>query len=245
MKAMIFAAGMGTRLKPLTDNCPKALVNLGGEPLLEHIIVKLADAGFDELIINVHHFAPQVILFLKQKNNFGIHIEISDESDLLLDTGGGLKKASWFLREREPFLVHNVDIFTDFNLKELYNTHLRSGALATLAVKNRNTSRSLLFNNQNQLTGWRNNKTGETRWVKEPERNATAIAFSGIQVINPGIFEFISENGVFSIIDVYLRLAAQHPITAYNHDDSVWMDLGTVENLQKAENYIQSSSYNG
>ena len=163
MKAMIFAAGLGTRLKPLTDNKPKALVEVGGKTMLELVILKLKEAGFNEIVINIHHFGQQIIDYLKANNNFGLTIHISDERDYLLDTGGGIKKATPFLMGNEPFLVHNVDIFSNVDLRQLYENHLKSGATATLLVSQRKTARHLLFNKENKLCGWHNNETGEVK----------------------------------------------------------------------------------
>ncbi|MBN1462488.1 MAG: nucleotidyltransferase family protein, partial [Paludibacteraceae bacterium] len=163
MKAMLFAAGLGTRLKPLTDTMPKAMVPIAGKPLLEHVIKKLIAAGFNEIIINVHHFSEQIVSFLKANNNFGVRIELSDESDLLLETGGGIKKAAAFFDDGMPFLVHNVDILSDVDLCALYNSHVQQNAMASLLVSKRATSRYLLFNAENNLQGWINEKTGETK----------------------------------------------------------------------------------
>ena len=156
MKAMIFAAGMGTRLKPMTDNTPKALIPINGRPMLEHVILKLKDAGFHQIVINVHHLGDQIIDFLAANNNFGVQIHISDERDYLLDTGGGIKKAAKFLQGNEPFLVHNVDIMSNVDMKKLYDCHLETNLVATLLVSKRNTSRYLLFNKESRLCGWRN-----------------------------------------------------------------------------------------
>ena len=238
MKAMIFAAGMGTRLRPITDNCPKALINVGGKPMLEWIIRRLIKSGFDEIVINVHHFAGMVTDFIREHDNFGITIHISDEQEQLLDTGGGLKKAAPFLQDG-PFLVHNVDIICDIDLKQLYQHHINSNALATLAVKDRETSRSLLVNRQDRLCGWRNNTTGETRLaITGPGLYPTA--FSGIHVISPGLFQLMSEQGVFSIIDVYLRLASQYFISTFPDKESTWIDVGRKENIDEASAVIQS-----
>ncbi|MDR1699547.1 MAG: NTP transferase domain-containing protein, partial [Prevotellaceae bacterium] len=185
MKAMIFAAGLGTRLKPLTDNKPKALVEIAGKPLLEHVINKLTAAGFNEIIINVHHFADQIIDFVKQKNNFGVRLEISDERQMLLDTGGGVQKAAWFFDDGKPFLLHNVDILSDINLQTLYANHLETGAEATLAVNSRVTSRYLFFDRTMRMRGWTNETTGE---IKPPgteiDKTWEKLAFSGIHVIS-------------------------------------------------------------
>ena len=163
MKAMIFAAGMGTRLKPLTDTMPKALVPINGKPMLEHIILKLKNSGFTQIVINIHHLGQQIIDFLAENNNFGIDIIISDERDYLMDTGGGIKKAKSFFTGKEPFLIHNVDIISNVDLKKLYEKHLETNPLATLLVSKRETSRYLLFNKENKLCGWRNLETGEVK----------------------------------------------------------------------------------
>ena len=235
MKAMIFAAGLGTRLKHLTRERPKALVDINGTPLLEIVIKKLKKAGFDEIIINVHHFADQIIHFLTRNKNFGVHIEISDEREQLLDTGGGLKKASWFLKDDMPFLVHNVDIISDIDLNELYHFHLKRNPLATLAVMSRAGSRFLLMNEDNILCGWCNDKTQKKIIARPDEPVLRKIAFSGIHVINPEIYDYITEQGVFSITNVYLRLASQYDIIGFEHPDAYWMDLGKPENLRQAE----------
>src|SRR5690606_32019928 len=154
MKAMIFAAGMGTRLKPLTDTIPKALVPVGGKPLLQHIIEKLKRFGFNEIIINIHHFGQQIIDFVQENNSFDIRIEFSDEREQLLDTGGGIKKAAWFFDDNKPFLVHNVDILSNIDLQELYHFHLKNNTIATLLCSIRQTSRYLLFDTDNHLRGW-------------------------------------------------------------------------------------------
>jgi NDP-sugar pyrophosphorylase family protein len=236
MKAMILAAGMGTRLQPLTHTKPKALVEVKGIPLLEIVIKKLIQHGFEEIIINVHHFAEKIIDFLEQKHQFGISITVSDETKLLLDTGGGLLKARDFFNDKKPFLVHNVDILSDINLTELYNYHLKYLPLATLAVKDRVTSRSLLINTQHELCGWRNNQTGTTIISKGSEKELITLAFSGIHVISPEIYPLINEQGAFSITDVYLRLANSHTILTWRHDNDFWLDLGRIDNLKLAEN---------
>ena len=238
MKAMILAAGMGTRLQPLTLTMPKALVEIKGIPLLEMVIKRLMKYGFIDIVINVHHFSHQIISFLRAKNNFGANIHISDETDLLLDTGGGLLKARYMLDDGQPFLVHNVDIITDFNLTDLYNSHLEHYPIATMAVKDRNTSRSLLINANHELAGWRNNLTGETIVSRGNLENLTPTAFSCVHVLSPEIFKLIDETGVFSIMKTYLRLAREHSIKTWNHNDSVWMDVGRIENLKEAEKFI-------
>ena len=209
MKAMIFAAGLGTRLKPLTDTMPKALVPVAGKPLLWHTIRKLKAAGFDEIIINVHHFAEQIRQYIQDNHRFGIRIEFSDETRALLDTGGGIKKASWFFDDEKPFLIHNVDILSDIDLQSLYRFHTGGNSAATLVVSERKTSRYLLFDENNRLKGWLNEKTGETR-SPFPDFNSdrhARLAFSGIHVLNPSILRHMQDfPEKFSIIDFYLSV---------------------------------------
>lgn len=238
MKAMIFAAGLGTRLRPITNDRPKALAEIHGIPLLEIIIRRLVHYGFDEIIINVHHFAEKVFDFLESKNNFGINLQISDERGELLDTGGGLKKASWFFDDKKPFLVHNVDTITNIDLLEFYNYHIKNDALATLLVRHRPGSRFFLFNEKNRLCGWENVITKEKILVDDQLERLEQIAFSCLHIIDPSIFKLMNENGCFSIIDVYLRLAKEHNIYGYLDDDSYWLDVGTPEKLQRGEKEI-------
>ncbi len=240
---MIFAAGLGTRLKPLTQDKPKALVEISGKSLLERCINYLKSHGITEVVINVHHFSNQVIDFITQKENFGIDIHISDESNSLLDTGGGLLKAQKFLDGDEPILIINVDILTDLNLEPIHKHHLEESALATLVVRERSSSRYLLFNEENQLVGWTNTKTGEIKKCTDtfPSRYCK-FAFSGIQIIQPQLLKKITETGKFSIIDLYLRLAKIEKIVAYLDSNSNWMDLGKYNELAKAEELIRKLS---
>jgi len=238
MKAMIFAAGLGTRLRPLTANKPKALVTVGGIPLLEIAIRRLKKHGVTELVVNVHHFADQVIYFLQQQANFGITIHISDERRQLLNTGGGLKKAAPWL-EGDPFLVMNADVLTNMDFSKLLAAHRKAGAMATLAVRRRNSSRHLLFDNGGQLVGWQHNRTGETKMVRHvPDKERNARAFSGIQVIDPALFRYFPEETVFSTIDWYLAAAAYEPIQAYEHDMDIWLDVGKLPAVQEAEGLL-------
>ncbi|MEA3317330.1 MAG: nucleotidyltransferase family protein [Bacteroidota bacterium] len=238
MKAMIFAAGLGTRLKPLTNDKPKALVEVNGITMLERNIKNLIYYGFDEIIINVHHFADKIITFLKENNNFGIKIAISHENDYLLDTGGGLKNAAWFFNTNEAFLVHNVDIISNINLLDLYNNHINNKAMATLAVKKRKSSRYLLFNNNNELCGWENIKTKE-KIISKNNTTTKQLAFSGIQIINPQIFNFLKQNGAFSIIDIYLNLSKNNKIISYEHDSNFWFDIGNIKKIKNAEQFLK------
>lgn len=239
---MIFAAGLGTRLKPLTDHMPKALVPVAGKPMLEHVIEKLKAAGFDEIVINVHHFANQIIDFLKEKNNFGITIHISDETDFLLDTGGGIKKAAPYFDE--PFLIHNVDILSNTDLKVLYHYHLQSGNDATLLVSPRQTTRYLLFNSDKRLCGWINKETLQTKpegFIYQPNIQKE-YAFSGIHIISPGLFKRMDEkwNGKFSIMDFYLQICQEAMIGGYAKEDLQLIDIGKPETLAKAKKYINA-----
>ena len=238
MKALIFAAGLGTRLKPLTDQLPKALVPVNGKPLLEHIILKLRKAGFDEIIVNVHHFPDLIIDFLKEKDNFGIRIEVSDERNFLLDTGGGIKKAAPFFDDGKPFLVHNVDIFSNVDLHALYCKHLVSERLATLVVSKRNTFRHLLFDENNILKGWINEQTGVTK----PEGlsgidNYVKLAFSGIQIIDTKIFGLMArESDKFPIIDFYLSKVQSEKIAAYIQPEFKMLDIGKIQVIDDIKN---------
>ena len=242
MKAMIFAAGLGSRLKPLTDTMPKALVPIAGHPMLEHVILKLKAAGFTEIVINIHHFGEQIIDFLKTNNDFGLTIHISDERDYLLDTGGGIKHAAAFLQGNEPFLIHNVDILSDIDLRALYNHHIETNPLATLLVSKRNTSRYLLFNKENKLCGWRNRETGEVKsfYPDFDPNQYNEYAFSGIHVLSPKIFDWMEEwTGKFSIINFYLAVCAKTPIQAFEQADLRILDIGKPDALELAQDFIK------
>jgi len=238
MKAFILAAGLGTRLKPITDSKPKALVEINGIPLIEHLIKKLISFGFSSIIINIHHFADQIVDFVKSKKSFGIDIQFSDERDLLLDTGGGLKKAQWFFDDIKPFLIHNVDALTNINLVEMYNYHLQKNSIATLAVQKRNSSRYFYFDELATLCGWINEKSKEEKIVRESVNELKKFAFSGIQFVNPSIFELMPRSDIFSLVDLYLSIASQHRITYFDHSNSLFIDLGKKENLTEAEKIL-------
>ncbi len=239
MKAMIFAAGLGTRLKPETANKPKALVEIGGKPLLQHAVEKLRNEGINEMVVNVHHFSEQVVSWLNE-HDFGIPVHISDETNQLLDTGGGLKKAAPFLRGNEPVLVYNVDVLSDIKIADLITEHKNSGALATLVVRNRETSRYLKFDDQQRLLGWINKKTGEIK-ISRPANMELAdeFAFSGIHVFQPEIFDYMPGEERFSIIDFYLKLAEEHLIKGYVDESEMWMDVGKPDMLEKARKMFQ------
>jgi NDP-sugar pyrophosphorylase family protein len=258
LKAMVLAAGLGTRLRPLTNDRPKALVEVCGRTLLEITLTRLRSFGIHDVIINVHHYADMVIDHVKSANSFGMHIEFSRE-DVLLDTGGGLKKAAWFFCESadnsgnssssatianpsdEPFILHNVDVISNIDLQRMVEVHKESGVLATLAVQQRKTSRYLLFNDYLQLCGRRLVKE-EKNEIARPSQNMTELAFAGIHVISPHIFPLLTEEGVFSIVPAYLRLAAQgEKIQAFRADEYYWRDLGKPENIRQAEEDIKTS----
>ena len=235
MRAMIFAAGLGTRLRPLTDLKPKALVEVAGKPMLEIVLLRLKKYGFNDVIINVHHFADQILSFLEENQNFEMNISISDEKDLLLDTGGGLKKARHFFADGRPFVVHNVDVLTDIDLGALYRFHCENNPLSTILVRHRRGSRFFLFDHKRQLCGWKNVKTDAQIIARRTSDPLEQIAFSCIHVIDPAIFNHMEESGVFSIIDVYLRLAKNHKILGFVDDESHWIDIGTPEKLEQAD----------
>ncbi|ADQ81177.1 Nucleotidyl transferase [Paludibacter propionicigenes WB4] len=243
---MIFAAGLGTRLKPLTDSIPKALVPIVGQPLLEHVILKLKTAGFDEIIVNVHHFPDQIIDFLKANNNFGIRIEVSDERDQLLDTGGGIRKAKHFFDDGQPFLVHNVDILSDVDLQELFQQHLAADSLATLVVSKRDTFRYLLFNNDQRLCGWINEKTGETKPISFDDISGfNKLAFAGIQVLSPRVFELMETlDAKFPIMDFYLSNAQTQVIKGFIPTDFHMLDVGKLNVLDEAERFVRIGTPN-
>ncbi|MBZ5567117.1 MAG: nucleotidyltransferase family protein [Acidobacteriia bacterium] len=239
MKAMVLAAGLGTRLRPLTNDRPKALVEVAGRTLLEITLTRLRSFDFCEVILNAHHFAERIVEYLKKNGNFGMRIEVSRE-EVLLDTGGGLKKAAWFFlddanRLDEPFVLHNVDVISTIDLRRMVQFHRDHQALATLAVKERETSRYLLFGEQLQLCGRRAGQDGRAELVWPSER-PRALAFSGIHVISPRIFGKVREEGIFSIVDAYLRLAGQgEKILAFRADEYYWRDLGRLEHVRQAE----------
>jgi NDP-sugar pyrophosphorylase family protein len=231
MKAMILAAGIGTRLRPLTLERPKCLVEVQGISLLEHTIRYLKYFGVKEIVINVHHFANQIEQFIQDNNSFDIQIAISDERQALLDTGGGLVNAKWFFGDKKPFFLIASDVITDLDLTALYHYHLLHDPLVTLAVKQRQSSREFLFDPAYRLCGWHNNVTGETRWVREIS-NPLKIAFSTVHVIDPKLFDLVTETGAFSLIDLYLRLARENVILGFEHNETGWYEFGRIENLE-------------
>lgn len=238
MKAMILAAGLGTRLRPLTNDRPKALVEIAGRTMLEITLSRLRDFGIQEVIINVHHFADMIEAYLRANNNFGMQIAISREDDLLLDTGGGLKKAGWFFQHQstgqEPFLLHNVDVISNIDFKQMVRCHAENQAVATLAVQNRETSRYLLFDQSLELCGRKSMRDGNEERSR-PAQTPHPLAFSGIHIISPRFISLLTENGAFSIIDSYLRLSAQgEKIVGFRADQYLWRDLGKPEQIMQA-----------
>lgn len=233
MKALIFAAGKGTRLKPFTDLHPKALVKVNGIPLLERNIKFLQSFGINDFVINIHHFGQQIVDFLKKHNNFGAKIEISDERAELLETGGGLVFARHFLDHNEDFLIMNADILTDLDINAFVKYHKENKDFATLAVSDRSSSRKLLFNDNMILRGWLNVQTGEQR-LAEFNKGFRALAFSGIHCINPLIFHKIKRTGKFSIMEEYLDLMHTERILGYEHQATL-IDVGRPESVLEAE----------
>lgn len=245
MKAMIFAAGLGTRLRPLTDHTPKALVPVAGQPMLQRVMLRLKEAGFDDITINIHHFGQQIIDFLQANGNFGLTVHVSDERELLLDTGGGIWKARPFLEGNEPFLVHNADILTDLDLAAFYRHHQESGADATLLVSQRKSSRYLLFDKEHRLHGWTNRSTGEVlpEGLDYATGNYQELAFGGVHVMSPSVFAAMKSDGwsgKFSIIPFYLKACQQLRIQGYPLQEVKWFDVGKLETLQQAEEYLNS-----
>ncbi|MDH6358633.1 sugar phosphate nucleotidyltransferase [Parabacteroides sp. PF5-9] len=241
MKALILAAEARASMSSIK---PTALIEVGGKPMLEHVILKLKTAGFDRIVINVHHLGEQIISFLEANNHFGVRIDISDERDYLLDTGGGIKNAARFFQGDEPFLIHNVDIFSNVNFQDIYTKHKETNPLATLLVSKRKTSRHLLFNKENHLCGWRNHETGEIKshYPDFDPKQYEEYAFGGIHVVSPKIFEWMDEwTGKFSVINFYLAVCAKTTIQAYQPEELQLIDIDQPEALAKAEEWIKSA----
>jgi len=239
MKAMIFAAGLGTRLKPFTLHHPKALAPVNGKPLLQRNIEYMMQYGVRDIIVNVHHFADQITSFLKDHDFFGIDITVSHEVEEPLETGGGLKKASWFFEgDDQPFFVMNADILTNLDLHRILSYHKAKGGIATLAVTGRKSSRNFLYNEQFLLTGWQNNQTGEQK-ISRPSGIQLQGAFTCVHVIEPKMLQLIRQEGKFSIIDTYLDLARQNNIYVYDHSGDVVVDVGKPESIETAEQFFK------
>lgn len=235
MKAIIFAAGLGTRLQHISKDTPKAMVRLQGKPLVHIAIEKLTNAGFNDIIINVHHFADQIQDYVQQ--NFPqLNIQFSDEKDELLDTGGGLVKAKNFF-DKEPFLAYNVDVLSNIDIKKMYREHCKSKAIATLAIRHRSSSRYLLFDEDFTMNGW--TKPADNDVIQTRQSNAyNPFAFSGIHIISPKLFNHINLKGKFSLTPLYLELSKNHTIKGYLHDQDYWFDLGAPEKLDAANKFL-------
>lgn len=234
MKAMIFAAGLGTRLKPFTDHAPKALAEVNGRSLLEHNVRYLQRAGIYEVIINVHHFADQIIEAIEDNDGYGSEIAISDETDMLLETGGGLKKAAHYFAGEADLVVMNVDILTNLDLVKMIDNHTASSSLATLAVMQRESSRQLLFDSTMQLCGWQNNNSGEQK-IARNITGTTPYSFSGVQIVSGRLLQDIPFEGKFSMIDVYLYHAAKNTVKGYDHTGNLFIDVGKPGSVEQAE----------
>lgn len=242
MDGMILAAGLGTRLRPLTDSVPKALVPVAGVPMLERIAKRLTRAGVDRLIINVHHHADQVRRFVDERDGFGVDVRISEEYDAPLETGGGLLHARAHFSADAPFLMHNVDVVSEVDLQRMYGAHRESGALATLAVSDRPSSRRLEFD-LDGLRGWIDERAGRAEPARPARGEARALAFAGIHVISPEFLDLIEERGAFSILKPYLRLAGLgHAIRPYDIGAALWLEVGTPERLARAGRLLEVGS---
>ena len=242
MKAFILAAGLGTRLGTLTSNKPKALVEVNGKSMLENLVIHLKSQGIQQFLINVHHFAEQVIQHVKDKNNFGVDIVFSDESQELLDTGGAITKAADFFKGDEIILVYNVDVASGINLEELANYHKQKNALTTLCVRKRHSSRALLFDEKMQLAGWANLVQDDYKWVNQPKSTFESFAYSGVYLAHPDFARKLPFTGHFSIIDAWLKMAETERIIGFEDLSDYWFDLGTKEKIQKAEEYFSTNS---
>jgi NDP-sugar pyrophosphorylase family protein len=234
MQAMIFAAGLGTRFKPWTDTHPKALALVNGKPLLQHNIEYLQQYGITDVVVNVHHFPEQIIEAVKKNKGWGSHVIISDESDEVLETGGGLLKAKKLLQDGEPFITLNADFLTDLDINALLAFHKNKNALISFGITNRKTSRNFLFDEENRLCGWRNTSTGEEK-ISIAKNNLKEMAYSCVVIFQPEIFELIPQRGKFSLVETYLSLAAQYPIYGYDHTGDKLVDVGKPESVAIAE----------
>ncbi len=241
MKAMIYTGGLESSMKPHSSGRPRALTGINGEPLLGMLIRRLAERGFTEIIVNVHHFAGRIYEFISQKDFGDIRIELFDETDLVLDSGGGLKKVAWFFDDARPFLVYYLEVLSETDPALMYENHLRSGALATLLVRDRESSRYMLFDNNMRLCGWQNTETGEEVIFADHRGDLIKYAFSRIQVLSPAIFNLMPREDVFSLVDIYLHLAPRYPVIGYVDNDSIWMDLARAEGIIEAEKLFRKN----
>jgi NDP-sugar pyrophosphorylase family protein len=244
MKAFILAAGLGTRLGELTADKPKALVEVNGKSMLENLLLHLKKQGIQQFLINVHHFAGKVMQHVEDNNSFGVDITFSDERQALLDTGGAIRKAARFFNGNEPVLVHNVDVATGMNLRELAAYHDKKNALATLCVRKRNSTRALLFDKEMQLGGWAHLEKNDFKWVHHPLTDFNSFAYSGIYLVQPEFAKKLPFSGRFSIIDAWLKMAKTERITGYEDRSDYWFDLGTKEKIAIAEKYMNDKNLN-
>jgi N-acetyl-alpha-D-muramate 1-phosphate uridylyltransferase len=234
MKGMILAAGIGSRLRPITDKIPKALLQVHDRPLLDYAICYLRKSGIREIIINIHHHAEQIVAFIEKQNYLDLHIEFSDERDKLLDTGGAIKKASWFFKGEDDFLLMASDVITNVDLCEFIQAHRQSKADVTLAVKDRETSRSLLFDDSGRLAGWRDNQTGELKFTGERKSYSFDAGFSGLHIISTHMLEHMPDE-VFSITEFYLDIGDKFSIQAFRHDKNTWLEFGRISRIRQIE----------
>lgn len=240
MESFILAAGLGTRLRPLTDHRPKALVEIEGKPLLQIAIERMVQRGVSRIVVNIHHYGEQIIGFINSRK-WECEIVISDERKLLLDTGGGLQQAATLFTGEEPIIVHNVDIVSRIDLEEMVQRHLQGDNLATLAVSQRETSRYLLWDAEGQLVGWNNRSSNEYRWVSNPVSEYIALAFSGISIINPKLLSLLPPaSKPYPIIPEYLNMAQRYRIGQYQHCPSDWLDVGKPDTLSRATTLLKA-----
>ena len=249
MRAMILAAGLGTRLWPLTQTRPKALAEIAGLPLLAWVIGRLSQHGFTGIVVNAYHLADQIVAFLdeyqRQPGHADVSLAVSRETDLL-GTGGGVQNAAWFLDKGHPFLVHNVDVLSDLDLNSLMQAHRESGAIATLAVQERKSSRLFLFDEHQQLCGWQSHQSGQTKLARTTHGPMTPLSFTGIQVISPDVFKRYSAKPPFSLVEMYLQLAAAgETVTAFRADNARWLDLGSQDHLDRAVKLFGTTFFEG
>lgn len=242
MKAIILAAGLGTRLKSMTNDRPKALVEVNGRSMIENLLLHLKSQGIHRFLINIHHFADQIIAHLESKEYLGLDISFSDESQRLLDTGGAIRKAIAFFKGNEDILIHNADVASGIDFKRLASFHKKKSALATLCVRKRNSGRALLFDNKMHLCGWTNIQQNEFKWIGEPTQNYNSFAYNGIYLVRPDFAEKIPFTGRFSIIDAWLEIAKTERIIGFEDTSDFWFDLGTQEKIKQAENYFNKKS---
>lgn len=239
MKAMIFAAGLGKRLGKITETIPKALVDINGKSALRLAVERCTSFGFDDIIINVHHFADLVEEEVNNLNRIGFRVSVSDERDMLLENGGGLYKAKWFF-DKNPFLLYNVDIISDYDISALYRMHLQKRGLATLATRHRPGKRYILVDAEGRLRGWRNVETGEEILKGVSAEGLDEIGFSSMHIVEPEIFKYMNE-GIYSMIDLYLDLAEDHHIYTLKNDAGYWVDVGTPESLKRVRKILSDS----